>query len=281
MKVFLFCALALLPAAGAQSARPAAGAPREELRGLMRQVLRNLTSADHNLGDYAYARYSVRREFDGDGDVKTEHTFLARRDFLDGYGFTQQVERDGKPVPAEDLEREQAAFRQHVAELEAMTEAERRAAEEENRKQSAEQNAWLQEFPEALDYRQVGEEMIAGRPALVLECSPRPGYKASNLRARVFEKVRGKLWIDKAESQLVRVDAEVFETVNIGWGVVGRIQKGTRFHLERRRLDDGSWLPASQTVRFAARVLLFKTISQEETTRYSEFRHKSVLAAAE
>jgi hypothetical protein len=75
------------------------------------------------------------------------------------------------------------------------------------------------------------------------------------------------------------VDAEVFETVNIGWGVLGRVNKGTRFHIDRRKLDDGTWLPQTQTVRFAARVPLFKTIAQEETTRYSEFRHKSAAIA--
>ncbi len=281
VRYFVLCVLAFAPALQAQSA-PAASTPSpEQLRSLMRKVLSNLTTADRNLSDYAYARYSVRRQFDGDGDLEEEHTILARREFLDGYGFTQQIRHDGQPVPADQIQREQAAFRQHVAELEAMTEAERQAADEDNRKSAAERNQWLKEFPEALAYKQVGEEMVNGRATLVLECSPRPGYKAANLRARVFEKVRGKLWIDKAESQLVRVDAEVFETVNIGWGVVGRIQKGTRFHLERGKLADGSWLPSSQSVRFTARVLLFKTISQEETTRYSEFRHKSTLTAAE
>jgi hypothetical protein len=87
------------------------------------------------------------------------------------------------------------------------------------------------------------------------------------------------MWIDRSDTELVRIDAEVFDTVNIGWGVLGRVHKGTRYHAERRRLGE-TWLPRSQTVRFDARVLLVKNVSQEETSEFSEFRHKSELLAA-
>lgn len=118
----------------------------------------------------------------------------------------------------------------------------------------------------------MGEELIAGRLAWVLECSPRAGYKARNLQARVFEKTRGKVWIDAADSQLVRVDAAVFDTVSIGWGLAAKIQKGTRFQIDRRKLADGAWLPDSQTIRFAAKVLMVKSLAVEDTARFSEYR---------
>ena len=250
----------------------------EQLRTILRESLNKLQDADGRMGDYSYARYNVRREFNADGSVKTEHTVLARREFEDGYGFMHQVERDGKAVP--DIEQKQAqdVARTRAAQLRAMSPAERSQAEPPTRSRAPEQS-FLKEFPDALDFKKVGEEMIGGRRTLVLECQPRPGYKATNMRARMFEKVRGKIWLDAAEEQMVRIDAEVFDAVNIGWGVIGKVQKGTRFHLERRRLADGFWLPESQDIRFTARILLFKALSQEEITRYSEFRHKSTLAA--
>lgn len=250
-----------------------------ELRALMHEVLEKLETADENLGDYAYLRHNIRREFDSEGTLEEQRTIVAKRDFIDGYGFIRQIERNGQPVPEADIERELAAFRQSRADYEAMSPAERRKLQEQQRKEAEEARAFIREFPEALNYRMIGEEMVNGRVALVLECEPRPGYEASNMRARVFEKTRGKIWIDKAAHELVRVDAEVFDTVNIGWGLIGKIQKGTRFHLERSRVDDGVWLPQSQTIRFTVRVLLFKTISQEETTRYSAYVHKTEPAA--
>lgn len=136
----------------------------------------------------------------------------------------------------------------------------------------AEDTSWLKEFPEALEYKKVGEEEIAGRLAWVLECSPRAGYKAQSLRARVFEKTRGRVWVDVADSQLVRVDAAVFDTVNIGWGMAAKIQKGTRFQIDRRKLPDGVWLPESQTIRFAAKVMMVKSLAVEESARFSGYR---------
>lgn len=135
-----------------------------------------------------------------------------------------------------------------------------------------EDTSWLAEFPEALEYKKVGEEEIAGRMAWVLECSPRPGYKAKSLRARVFEKTRGKVWIDVADSQLVRVDAAVFDTVNIGWGMAAKIQKGTRFQIDRRKLPDGAWLPESQTIRFTAKVMMVKSLGMEDAARFTGYR---------
>jgi hypothetical protein len=271
--VWVCLALAAWPA-GAQSA------PAEELRGLVRQVLRNLRDADADLADFAYDRFNIRRQFDGDGKLATERTVLARRAFIGDFGYIQQVERDGQPVPGEQLRRELETFHRQAAEWNAVSPETRQAMRAEMQGRRVEQNAWLRELPDAADYRRAGEELVDGRAALVLEFSPRPGYKAKNLRARVFEKVRGRMWIDKADTQLVRVEAEVFDTVNIGWGVVGRIHKGTRYQAERRKLGD-AWLPVSQTVRFAARVFLLKTFMQEEITRYSAFRHKSVAASAE
>jgi len=250
----------------------------EELRTILRESLDKVQKADQQMGDYAYQRYNVRREFNTNGSVKAERTVLARHGFEDGYGFMQQVQRDGKSVPDAEQKLIQDAARARAAQLRSMSPAERAQAEPQTRSRAPE-HSFLKEFPDALDYKKVGEETIDGRRTLVLECTPRPGYTATNMRARVFEKVRGKVWIDAAQSEIVRVDAEVFETVTIGWGMIGKVQKGTRFHLERRRLPDGNWLPESQSIRFSARILVFKTLAQEEITRYSEYRHKSTVTA--
>ena len=245
---------------------------------MLRGSLEKLQDGDRLMGDYSYARYNVRREFDTAGALKAEHTMLSHHAFEDGYGYMQQAQRDGKTVPDAERKLSQNAARARAAQLRGMSPAARAQAEPPTRSRAPEQS-FLKEFPDALDFKKVGEEMIGGRRTLVLECEPRPGYKATNMRARMFEKVRGKIWLDAAEKQMVRIDAEMFDGVNIGWGMIGKVQKGTRFHLERRRVADGSWLPESQDIRFTARILVFKTLSQEEITRYSEFRHKSTLAA--
>jgi len=229
-----------------------------------------------------YVRRNDHRQYHSNGSMKQGRSWTVEREFRDGISVIRLLERDGKPIPAEERQAEEDRIRKYIAEVKAMTPeqtARQKEERERNRRKESDEDEWIKEFPEALDYKPAGEEIIHGRPALVLAISPRPGYRPRNMRARVFEKVRGKVWIDKADTELVRADAEVFETVNIGLGIVGRVEKGTRFQLQRTKVES-SWLPESQTIRFTARFLLFKSLNQESTTRYSNYRPREAFAAS-
>jgi hypothetical protein len=254
--------LFLLATAGASYAQTA-----EELRGLMRQAQHKLREAGARRGDYLYTRSSVQRELTADGAVKHERTTVARRDFVDGVGVLRVVERDGRPVREEERKRSEEALRKAVARAKTNPQGKRPQPGNQT-------DALLNEFPEALDYRKLGEETIASRAAVVLEYSPRAGYKPQHLMARLFEKLRGKIWIDQADGELAKAEGELFDTVTIGWGMIGKIQKGTRFAMERVKLAEGIWMPQSESMRLAARMLLLKTLAREEITSYSEYRRR-------
>ena len=114
--------------------------------------------------------------------------------------------------------------------------------------------------------------MIAGRVALVIGCSPRSEYSPRNLKARVFTRMNGTLFIDKAERQLVQVEAETFDAVNVGFGLIGRIEKGTRFRLSRARESSGDWLMREQSIRFSGRFLMLKHVGRELLMQWYEYR---------
>lgn len=124
-----------------------------------------------------------------------------------------------------------------------------------------------------------GEELMNGRPTLKFAMSPRPGYKAKSMQARLFEKMRGTMWIDKADGEMARAEAEIFDTATVGFGVLGRIEKGTHFAISRRKVTQDLWLSEMQQFKVDARIMLVKTMRQESTVRYSEFQHRSVLEA--
>jgi hypothetical protein len=94
------------------------------------------------------------------------------------------------------------------------------------------------------------------------------------MRAKVFTKMNGRLWVDKADRELVRAEAETFDTVNVGLGFLGRVEKGTRFRLARTRLPDGAWVLDSQRIRFGARVLLVKWMGKEIHTSHWNYQRK-------
>src|SRR5262249_41008540 len=190
--------------------------------------------------------------------------------------ITRVIARNDKPLDAEEAKKQEEIIRARVVSARAAN------ANTSQRKPAARNNdddEILRGFVEALEFKLTGTEKRNGRETLVLEFSPRPNYTVKSYKLRICEKVRGKAWIDKESSQLARADAEVFETVSIGFGVVGRIAKGTTFHIERREVAPGMWLPESQLVKADARLLLVKTVRTESDTRFSEFQPRPLREA--
>jgi hypothetical protein len=86
----------------------------------------------------------------------------------------------------------------------------------------------------------------------------------------VLEKMSGKIWIDPEEAELARADAALSGDVTIGWGLVGRINQGSHFLLERSHAASHVWLTQKQAAGYSARII-FKTVRGESTETYSEF----------
>jgi hypothetical protein len=121
-----------------------------------------------------------------------------------------------------------------------------------------------------LDYRLESQETIDGRNVLVIAFTPHPGYHAKNLWARVLEKMSGKMWLDAEEAEILRADAGLAADVTIGWGLVAKINRGSRFELERTRAATRVWLTQKQVSNYSARIV-FKTVRGENTVAFSEF----------
>jgi hypothetical protein len=92
-----------------------------------------------------------------------------------------------------------------------------------------------------------------------------------------MKQFEGQLWIAEADYQVVRIDMHAVGDVTIGWGVVGRIHKGTRVVYMRRRFEN-AWLPAETTYEASGRTLIFRPFQFKVTTTYSGYqrRDKSV-----
>ena len=242
-------------------------------RPVMRASLERMVASDSKMADYSFDRRVIRKDFEHDGKLKTELNMLMRPERVEGVWISRVIEKDGARLTDFEQRRQEETIRRKVLEGKA-------AGGRPSSILGRDNDELIQEFPEALEYRLIGEEMMAGRKTWVLACQPRAGYKAKSMRSRFFEKVRGRVWVDQADKDLIRVDAEVFDTISVGFGLLGRVEKGTRFILNRARVAEGHLFTESSQVNFTAKVLVFKTLISEIKTQYFNFKLKTGVGPA-
>jgi len=117
-----------------------------------------------------------------------------------------------------------------------------------------------------------GQEMVEGRLTRVVRVVPRPGVETRSDVGKWLKRFTGRVWVDTAEKELVKVEMVATDSISLGWGVVGRISEGTRITYLRRPSNGGLWFPA--TVRYEARgrTLVFRSFELDSTTEWFDYR---------
>ena len=213
---------------------------------------------------YTYVERDRVQRLDSDGRVTSEDVDVSKTILVNRVPFEQLVQRNGRPPSAEE-ERKQ---KEKLDKLKRET-TELRA--ERLRKEEEENTSLVREVPKAFDFQLVGEEVIKGRPAYVLQATPRPGYHAQGKYGRMFAKVEGKLWVDKQDLGWIKADGQVSQPISMGF-FLARVLPGSHIRLEQTRVDDGIWMPERVEVRAAAKIFFVKSVVIDRVLTYSEYR---------
>ena len=163
-------------------------------------------------------------------------------------------------------EEEWAAARQREGE-DARAARARRAAEEDRREQAV-----LAEMSSIYEFRQMGRETIDGRPALLYEFEPRPGYNPKASEGRILNHFRGQVWIDETDREWVTLKVHCLDSVSVKFGFIFRLLTGSRGHLERRKIDGQSWLPTYSRFTGSGRVFFIARVDLDQESEFSGYR---------
>jgi hypothetical protein len=220
---------------------------------------RSWQARDH----FTYIERDDDRRLNSLGQLKSESVDLTRMMVVHGARFEQLLEHNGQPPTARQQKRSDEDLdklkHESVDEL-----AVRSRKEQENR-------AFLQDLLEAFDFRLLGEETVDGRPAYVLQATPRPGYRPHGKYAKVFSRVEGKLWVDKQDFGWIKVDGQVTESFSLGL-ILARLERGSHIIMEQTCVGDGIWMPKQIAIRATARILLLKSLNIQRTLTYTDYR---------
>src|SRR5579859_6994853 len=212
---------------------------------------------------YTYMERDEDRRLNTLGEVKSETIDVTRMIVVNGAHFEQLVERNGHLPSA----KEQKQSDEDLAKLTHETadqQTERQRKDQDNR-------AFLRDVLKAFDFRLVGEEIVGGRPAYVLQATPRPGYHAHGKYSKMFSRVQGKLWVDKQDFGWMKVDGEVTQSFSMGL-FVARVERGSHVILEQTCVGDAVWVPKRIEIRATARILFLKSLDIDRILTYSDYR---------
>ena len=239
------------------------------------EIVRRSVAADNDnwvrARAYTFIERNDTKRLDGDGQVKSIESKAFDVTMAEGSPYRRLIERDGKPLSADEERKQQEDLRRSIEERRKETPERRSQRLADYEKRRSRNRAMLREVVDAFNFRLAGEESIAGRPAWIIEATPRPDFRPQSREGRMLPKIKGKLWIDQADYQWARVEADVIDTISFGW-IVARLAKGARIELEQTRVNDEVWLPSRIRAVASARVGLVKSFNVDSETRYSKFR---------
>jgi hypothetical protein len=243
----------------------------------MRRV-RDAVLLDYELQEgYAYLehRRDVKISRLGRLTIGPQRTFEVFPSGKPGHTYKRLIAVEGKPLPPEELARRDA---EHEKNLREAAERERNETPKQRKKRLDEEAEELAERNAILDdalavYQPVfaGRESVDGQAVIVATITPRPGARVTTRQGRWFKQFAGRVWIGEADHQIVRLEMTAIDDVTIGWGIIGRVHKGSRFVFARRRFEN-VWLPAEVIFEASGRTMLFRRFQFSTTTTYSGYR---------
>lgn len=261
---YALCASAFAAAGLGQGVQP-------DARDIVKRSVELDQSNWQRMKDYTWIARQTDRVLDSSGQVKSQKTEQWETVVIYGEPHHRMLERNGKPLSAEEQQKEQEKLDQAVAKRERETASQRVRREADFDKQREKDREFLREVPDLFDFNLLGDEKIDGHDVWVISATPKPGARPKSGDAKPLLKVRAKVWIDKAEFQWVRLEAETTATISFGL-FIARLAPGAKLEFEQTRVNDEVWLPKREWVRGAARLGLVKKLAGEEETTWNNYR---------
>lgn len=256
---------------------PLAARPVPEAADILREVLENLDRVEAAREDYTATKTDLQEELDGSGKVRktTERTFHVF--YLSGLRVQKLVSENGQPLSAARALAEDQRIAKILRENEARRAKKGRqpenAREGENDDDDEPTASRILRLCRFVNGRR---EMFRGLEVLVYDFEPRPDVKTRGLVESWITKLSGRVRIDEAARQLVRLEAQTNDSLKVAGGLFVTIKKGSTLAFEQEHVRGEIWLPSLGEVSLSARFLLFKGIRTHQVSRFTDYRKFAV-----
>jgi hypothetical protein len=206
--------------------------------------------------------------------ITTHRVFM-----IEGTDYYMPIAVNDQPYTAEQLAQEHQKLLQEIDRRRHETAKERQHRSERYWKERNQTGILLEQYTKAFDFRLVGEELVNGHLACVLDAVQKPDYRPPNREAKILTGMQGRMWIDSHDFHWVKAQADVLKPVSI-LGIAVRVLPGTHMELQMAPVSPNLWLVSRFTVKVKASVL-WMSADQGSVTNWSEYRPAAPALAQE
>jgi hypothetical protein len=249
------------------------------------EARRRLKSDEQLQRRHTYRERQLREDFDSGGRVEKRVTreFEVYPSVEGSPSYRRLIAVNGVPEPEArlaDADRKQRGkLREWARERQSESPSARARRESKEKRDQAHRARIIDDIQRVYDIRMDGREALRGRPAIVLTLTPRPGVRPLEDDSAPMTSLSVKAWIDEDEREVVRAEVEATDAINVGFGLLARIAKGTTLAFDRQRTNGEGWLPSRMEVRPKARIALLKSVDAHIVSEYSDYRPFTVETA--
>jgi hypothetical protein len=277
------CALALVVATASGAGPAAQERPLPELQPFLADARTRLQTDNERQRSYIYVETQRTRKLDGSGKPRGESVKV-----VESYpplpGETERWERvleeDGRKKTEAELAKQDEA-RRRTAEgvakhLSSQDEGDRAKTAHKRERDRREALQRINDIFIVYEIKMVGRERIDGHDTIALTLDPRPDARPVTREGKWMQAFKCRAWVSETDHELVKLNVDAIRDLNIGFGMLARMNTGTQMSFVRRMVDGEVWLPAWADYTIRARVLMLKRYDQGGTIEFSNYRKFTV-----
>lgn len=260
--------LMFLSPAAARAQQPAP--PAGELRQILERMIVTMHGSDAAGAEFARTEHWVERKHAGDTAPVLDRVY---RVYPTGTG-TQKIvmAESGTQVTAEKYREELRQLEQDLVWALDPDEERQHARVVKWKRRTEERYRAVEGFRDGYEVSWLGTERDANsavpRTLTKLLLDPKPGPASGSIATELLAASRLTLWVEAESGAVVRMDAELVRDLSFGGGLVGKIDRGGRVHIEQGQVAPGIWLPTVTADQVQGR----KFLTHEESARTVEAR---------
>lgn len=253
--------------------------PLPDLTSFLADFRKTLHSDDKLLSQYTYTEKETGTKLDSKGNAKESevNVYQVIHADEDWKTYRRRIVKNGVPLTDKELEKQDREEKERVGKETQKREKQsptKRQAEKD--KEDREERETLDDVFAMYDVQLVGREVRSGASTIAITFKPKPNYKPKTSDGKDLQHIAGRVWIAEDDHELVRLEGEIIDPISIGAGLLAKLNKGSTFAFERRKINGEIWLPVKVDILINGRLLLLKGLNMREVIEYSEHKKYTV-----